>query len=337
MKKLFLIIAAISASFIVNAQKVALHSASGIQHFTGTDAFVDAYNASLSGDTIYLPGGGFNTPGNIDKSLIVYGAGHYPDSTQATAKTFVNGTINLSENADGFRLEGVDINGHIYFDNNEQVDNVTIKYCKMNDLNIQGNLTTPSTNLTLINNVFTGAYFYLSNAQNTGVFNCIIQGRVINSYGNVFENNIFMYSYSGTSSNYTTAGDNNTFNNNVFLNASYRYFNGISNIIKTNIFVTTPNYGTTPQDSVNYFPVDQADIFVNQTGNAFDYAHDYHLQNPSIYPGTDGTQAGLYGGTHGYKEGAVPSNPHIQLQIIAPTTTTEGMLNIQIRTEAQDY
>lgn len=337
MRKAILILVAIGISFFSNAQKVALHSSSGVQHFTGISAFVNAYNASLSGDTIYLPGGGFTAPTSIDKSLTIYGAGHYPDSTNATAKTFVIGDINLSENADGFRLEGVEINGSLYFGSNEQVDNVMIKYCKMQDLNIQGNLTTPSSNLTFINNVFTGGSFYLYNAQNTGVYNCIIQGRILNSYGNVFENNILMYSYTGYSSYYTTLGNNNTYNNNIFLNASSKYFNGISNIIKTNIFVETPNYSTTPIDSVNYFPISQVDIFVNQTGNVFDYTHDYHLQNPSTYPGTIGGQVGLYGGIHGYKEGAVPSNPHIQLQVIAPTTTTEGLLNVQIKTAAQDY
>jgi hypothetical protein len=338
MKKFTFIPFLIACALFVNAQKVALHGSSGVQHFTGTSAFVSAYDGSVSGDTIYLPGGGFTAPADIDKMLLVFGAGHYPDSTQATAKTFINGSITLSENADGFRLEGADINGSIVLDNNEAVDNVIIKYCKiLNDLNVQGSLTTnPSHNLTIINCVFSGSYFNLSNAQNAGVFNSVIQGRIQYSEGNLFENNILMYSYGGSMSYYTVSGHNNTCNNNIFLNASSKYFSGVSNQISNNIFVTTPNLGTSPMESGNYYPVAQTDIFINQTGNAFSYEHNYHLQSPETYLGIDGEEAGLYGGTHGYKEGAVPSNPHIQIQNIATTTDADGILNVQIKAAAQD-
>lgn len=337
MKKIAFISSLIILAMTVEAQKVALHSATGTQHFTGTSAFISAYNAANSGDTIYLPGGGFSSPANIDKQLWVLGAGHYPDSTQATAKTFINGNIALSENADGFRLEGVHINGSIVFDNNESVDNVIIKYCKVeNDLNVQGSLITPSFNLTIINSVFSGSYFYLSNAQNAGIFNSIIQGKILNSFGNFFENNILMFSYTGYTNYYTISGDNNLCNNNIFLNASNRSFSGVSNQTNNNIFVSTPNLGTTPISSGNYYPVPQNTIFINQTGNAFSYDHNYHLQSPATYPGIDNTETGLYGGTHGYKEGAVPSNPHIQVQNIATTTDTEGNLSVQIKAVAQD-
>ncbi|MCB2220223.1 MAG: hypothetical protein KQI35_07515 [Bacteroidetes bacterium] len=337
MKKTTLLLGIIAIAISLSAQKVALHSSSGIQHFNGSNAFVEAYNASTNGDTIYLPGGGFTSPSTIDKSLFVIGAGHYPDSTVATAKTFINGNIILSDNADGFRLEGVDINGSISFDNNEAVNNVIIKYCNIsNDLNVAGNLSNPSYNLTIINSVFASGYFYLSNAQNAGIFNSIIQGRILNSYGNLFENNILMWTYTGVSGYYTLNGDNNVCNNNIFLNAGNKSFSGVSNQIYNNLFVTTPSMGTTPIASGNYYPVAQSSIFISQSGYIFDYTHNYHLQDPGTYLGVDNTEIGLYGGTLGYKEGAVPSNPHFQNQNIAPTTNTSGLLNIQVSAAAQD-
>jgi hypothetical protein len=328
----FVIVAAITA----HAQQVALHGASGAQLFTGTAAFVNAYNAATAGDTLYLPGGGFTSPTTIDKSLLIFGAGHYPDSTAATAKTISIGTITLGENADGLRMEGIDINGNLQTGTNQAVDNVIIRYCKMNILNIQGNMSNPSKNLTVINTILAGDVL-LTNAQNAGIFSCIIQGRVRDSYANLLENNILMFSYSGTSILYTIHGDNNISNNNIFLNASGRCFIGISNQAYNNLSVGTPNWGTTPIGSGNYYPVAQSAIFVDQTGNAFNYAHDYHLQSPGTYLGVDGKEVGLYGGTHGYKEGAVPSNPHIQFQDIAPTTDENGFLNIRIKAAAQDY
>jgi hypothetical protein len=337
MKKTTLFLGFIALAIGLHAQKVALHTSSGVQHFTGTNGFVEAYNASTSGDTIYLPGGGFTTPSTIDKSLMVYGAGHYPDSTVSTAKTIMNGSITLSDNADGFRLEGVDISGGVVLGNNLAVNNVIIKYCKFaTDFNVQGDLSNPSLNLTIINCVFSGGSLYLANAQNAGIFNNIIQGRVISSFGNLFENNILMYNYTGYNNYFTVNGNNNVFNNNIFLNSTNRYFSGVSNQINNNIFTITPNLGTTPMASGNYYPVAQADIFINQSGYNFDYAHNYHLQSPEIYLGLDNTEVGLYGGTLGYKEGAVPSNPHFQMQNIAPTTNTDGLLNIQVKVSAQD-
>lgn len=337
MKKVTALLASLAVVFTVSAQKVALHSSSGIQHFTGSNGLVSAYTAASSGDTIYLPGGGFTPPNSFDKSLRIYGAGHYPDSTVATAKTFINGGVNLAENADGFYLEGVEITGSFTFANNYSINNVIVKYCKMAGLNVAGggNLITPSVNFTCINNVITGGISF-ANAQNAGVFNCIIHDRVTNSYGNLFENNIFMYDYGGSQSVFTANGDNNVFNNNIFLNASTKYFGGVSNQINNNVFVNTPVLGTTPIASGNYYPVPQVDIFVDQTGYVFSYDADYHLQDPGTYVGVDNTEAGLYGGFHGYKEGAVPSNPHIQLQNISATTTPSGMLNVQLKAAAQD-
>lgn len=337
MKNLFLFTILLISASVVSAQKVALHSNSGIQHFVGINGFTNAYTAAIPGDTIYLPGGGFTSPSNIDKQLYVFGAGHYPDSTTATLKTFINGSITLNENADGFRLEGVEITGSFYFTNNASVNNVIVKYSKINgQVNIQGNLSNPSNNLIFIDCILQGE-ITLSNGQNVGIFNSIIEERVVNSEGALFENNIFMFNYTGTVAYYNINGNNNILNNNLFINAGNKIAGGLSNQFYNNLFVhSAPYFGTFPVLSGNYYGVAHNSIFVNQTGYVFDYAHDYHLQNPTIYLGIDNTEVGVFGGTHSYKEGAVPSNPHIQFQNITPTTNTNGFLNIQINAAAQD-
>ena len=337
MKKLTLFSILIILTAFGYSQKVALHSSSGVQFYTGTSALINAYNAASAGDTIYLSGGGFTTPGSIDKQLRIYGAGHYPDSTVTTGKTNIIGTTTLLENADGFYLEGVEL-GSLVFSNNNAVNNVIVKHCKITgDVNFVGNMSNPCSNFTLARSIVTGGLTF-SNVLNAGVFNCIVQGRTT-SYGNLFENNIFLFSYTGSTTYYTTTGDNNLFKNNIFLNLSNRYFNGVSNQIYKNLFATTPNYSTTPIVSSpddNYYPVALADIFVSQTGNTFDYTHNYHLQNPSGYLGTDGKEVGIYGGYYGYKEGAVPSNPHFVTKTISPTTDENGLLNIKIQVSAQE-
>jgi hypothetical protein len=61
--------------------------------FYSNNALVDAYTAAANGDTIYLPGGGFAPPGAFDKGIIIYGVGHYPDSTAATNKTVISADL----------------------------------------------------------------------------------------------------------------------------------------------------------------------------------------------------------------------------------------------------
>ena len=337
MKKIVLIVASIAIALTSNAQKVALHSSSGIQHFEGVSAFQNAYTASVSGDTIYLPGGSFNMPATIDKRLTVYGAGHYPDSTQATVKTFINGNMTLAENADYFYLDGVDISGIINFAYNAAVDGVVITRCKFISSSIQGTRTTnPSNNLSFINNVITGS-LDLSNGVNILVANNIIATGISGTQGNVISNNIFLTRL-GNGYYENVRGDNNLISNNIFLlHGSYgMVYNSQGNQFYNNLLAfATPNYGTNPIKNSNYEDILPADVFVNQSGTTFDYTHDYHLQAPTTYVGTDATQVGIYGGTFPYKEGAVPPNPHIQEQTIAPTATN-GQLNVHIKAAAQN-
>jgi len=338
MKKSILLAASIIFAISVNAQKVALHSTSGVRFFNGTAGFVNAYQAAAAGDTIYLPGGGFTSPGSINKKLFVYGAGHYPDSTQVTSKTILTGSINLTGDADGFHIEGVDFTGGITTTTNEAVDQITIKYCRFQgEVNIRGDRSNPSLNLLLINNVLQ-SNLRLTNAQNAGIFNSIFNSGIVDTYGNLFQNNLFLLNnYSSYSYAYTITGDNNTLENNIFLRTADREIAGNSNILKYNLTPkANPFWGDNPITDSNYTSVDLTSIFVNQTGNVFSYAHDYHLQSPDIYLGVDGTQAGIYGGTFVYKDGAVPSNPHFSKKNIAATTDENGLLHIEISVAAQD-
>jgi hypothetical protein len=332
---LFLLLTAFAVTTF--AQKVALHTNGNVHIFNGTDPLVSAYNASQPGDTIYLPGGSFNPPANFEKQLTILGAGHYPDSTQATGKTFINGSVQLRENADNFHIEGVEITGSVILYNNESVNGVIIKRCKINGLfNVLGNLTNPSSNLSCIGNVIVGRINF-ENAQNVLLSNNIIQNTFQSSNGNLITNNIVLGFVYGSSMDYLFYGNNNTLNNNIFIWNGYNAdVNGQGNVYNNNLYVAaTPNFGTNSIASGNYVGMLQANIFVNQTGTAFNYAHDYHLQSPATYLGTDGTQIGIYGGAFPYKEGAVPSNPHIESAVVTPVTDGDGKLNVQIKVRAE--
>jgi hypothetical protein len=337
MKKTILILATAALGLNVNAQKVALHSGGNVSIFNGTTALVDAYNQSVNGDTIYLPGGGFTAPTTINKKLTIYGAGHYVDSTQATGKTFWNGALNFGVDADQFTIEGVEITSHVTFPYNGVVNNVTIARCKINGgISITGTFATPSNNLLLYNNVITQNIDF-ENAQNALVVNNIIGQAVRYSKGNSFLNNVFIARDPGGYYRHFDACDNNMIYNNVFYLEAHYGESGNNNDFRNNLYTTaTPGLGTNPTSIGNYFSVSETAIFVNVSSSTFSYTANYHLQSPATYLGTDGSEIGIYGGIYNpYKEGAVPSNPHIQFQNIAPSTTN-GLLNVQIKAAAQE-
>lgn len=335
MKKIILTAVCIATTMVINAQKVALHSGGNVSIFNGTSALVNAYNASQAGDTIYLPGGGFTAPGSVNKKLTIYGAGHYADSTQVTGKTFWNGNLNFGADADECFIEGIEITGNVEFALNAVVDNVTIARCKINGgFSMDGSFATPSNNLLLYNNVI-GQNMNLSNAQNALVANNIINKGVYYSKGNSFFNNVFLERSPVGSYEHFAACDNNLIYNNVFYTYATYGESGNNNDFRNNLYTTTPGLGTNPTSIGNYFGVAQGNIFVNVSSTTFSYTANYHLQSPTTYLGTDGTEIGIYGGQfYPYKEGAVPSNPHFYEQNIAPSTSN-GLLNVDIKARAE--
>ncbi len=333
-KQLFTLIIAIATTMTVNAQTIALHSTNGTQIFKGVNALNTAYTAAQNGDTLYLSGGSFTPPSAFDKQLLIFGAGHYVDSTMATSKSFILGNVVLSGNADNIMIQGVDINGDLNFSVNQAVNNVIVRFCRMNNFSVTGS-SNSSQNISIINNVISGI-IYLENGINALVANNIFGYFAASTNGHLVQNNIILTSTCWWGDCNFGSGDNNTFNNNIIVHSSTKW-GGNGNVFQNNVFVNaTPSYGTTYTALNNYVNIPQADIFINQTGNGFNYAHNYHLKNPITYLGTDGTEVGIYGGTFPYKEGAVPHNPHIQLKSIAPTTDTNGDLQIQIQVEAQE-
>jgi hypothetical protein len=339
MRKLIVAIAFLLSGLIYQAQRVvALHGTAGVTIYSSVNPFVDAYNASVAGDTLYLPGGAFAAPALIDKQLYIYGAGYHPDSTVATNPTLITGNFNLGDNADNLMVEGVQFANTIITANNISVNNVSFKRCRINGgINFPGSGTTPSLSNAFAECVIIGD-LTMNNLTNSAFLNCFITNRLLASNSNVYKNCIFFYN-SGNYDGVMHAPHYNEFSNNIFLiqNGSYLIYNtNNGNLYNNNLFVaTTPHYGNNPIVTNSYLGIPQVDIFVNQTSYTYSYVHDYHLQDPSTYVGNDALQIGVYGGSFPFKAGAVPVNPHVSSKTIAPATTPNGELQITIKVGAQ--
>ena len=134
MKKtiLFLSLCFIALGSLAQSKKVALHHAGNTTLFIGNSGFANAVSAAVSGDTIYLPGG-YWTASNIDKKLVIYGAGHYPDSTQATEASHLTGGLEFQAGSDSSLFQGIDVAGDV---NIRSTSYVTINRCKFNNSSI---------------------------------------------------------------------------------------------------------------------------------------------------------------------------------------------------------
>ena len=334
MKTMYLLSFLLVVGFTSTAQqKVALNRNGTTQIYGGSDPFSDAYLAASAGDTIYLPGGNLPYPAVIDKSIVIIGAGHYPNATVATNRTVLNGNLSISENADNLHLEGIEITGTLSFNTNHKVDGVVVKRCKMNVIGYSGNGTTPCINNT-IRECIINTNIDFSNAKSSLLSNNIIGGYIIHGIEIGISNNIFLYaSYPPTFNNI----DNSSISNNIVVQHNMNYLHTACELstFSNNTFVGVPPVvSNTFTDNHNIVPI--AGLFANQTGNAFDYTHDYHLVNPTTYLGLDGKQVGIYGGLFPFKESALPVNPNIVSKTIAPQTTAGGELNIQVQVKAQN-
>jgi hypothetical protein len=346
MKKIltsFVLLTLIQLSY---AQKLVTVSHNGVTSFyTGNTAVNDAVAAALMGDTIYIPGGGFSIGTlTIDKSLTIYGVGHAPDSTAATYRTELSGTIVLVQGASNTQLEGFYITGNIRLGSNagdQFVQHVSIRRINLQTLQLSYDGSSPTTSNNIVveenwirnelhagyasgvliqQNFIAQGFRYASNVlfTNNILFGSYCGGGPFSSIDNcMIQNNFINVGHGPCWGNYFVSGNSNHFANNV-TNLNWSFPDGT-------------NTGTG-----NWFNTSTSAFFVNCPGASFDYTYDYHAQTPASFLGTDGTEVGVYGTVSPAKMGWVPENPHVSTKVIAPQTTPSGDLNINITVGAQN-
>ncbi|MDX9908472.1 MAG: hypothetical protein RBS23_03345 [Mariniphaga sp.] len=296
--------------------------------------WAQAWQNTQAGDTIYLPGGTFNTGTiTIDKPITIIGVGH--DTAYIHDKLFshLNGEIRLLKGADGTMLHGFQMAKLRIGTNadNETVKNITISRCRFT-----GDFTLGSTNPSTASQIIVDECVLNNvngmNAKHVSFTKNNLTGSISNFDQNVsFVNNFFSYNYYTLYRISSTLFRNNIFRSSVFYNAS----DSPGNLFENNIFVR--NFTIDPQTDLNtwnnnYFNQPLDDIFVNFAEG------DYHLKPTSVGvgAGTDGYDIGIYGTAIPYKEGAVPFTPRIVQESVSKQTDDDGKININVKVEAQE-
>lgn len=120
MKKLFLsLITVLIGTMSMQAQDdlvATLNHGSTISTFTGGDALAQAYEAAVDGDVITLSPGVF-TGVNMDKAIILRGAGYKPKANNGYMSTQISGTMEITLNSEAsytFEMEGLDFLHSVY-------------------------------------------------------------------------------------------------------------------------------------------------------------------------------------------------------------------------------
>ena len=342
MKKTILIAVIFCSMFAVQTAKAqdpitTLQHAGTTKVFYGTTSFVDAYNASVNGDSLLLSIGEFTAPTSplfIAKNITMIGAGHFPNSLIEKKRTSISGDLSFGIGADSIHIEGLYVNGAIST-GLAGINCIKINRCKTKNIAFN-KWGTGLTKYVLIEDNFIDETIGLNYDKISIIKHNIIGGYISQISSNaIIEGNIFL-SYN------PLVVSSSIIRNNIFL-ASSKILEECNNCsFSNNLLISTFSYKVDmyghPYNvyNNNYEGVAIANIFANQIGSTIDYNQDYHLKTPSAYLGTDGTQVGLYGGIIPFKDGGYPSNPQILTKSVSTQTDVSGNLNISFKVKAQD-
>jgi hypothetical protein len=332
------------------AQKIiTLQSGTDLHQYYSLDSAM--MNAS-DGDFIFVPGGIFTVSNFvINKSVMIFGAGHYHDSTMATGESYIIGNVILENGASAGLITGFDIDGDIRVGaaGSDSVSNYTISRCNFNNLLLSANGAAPTNarNFSVSENIIRGDVMG-ANALNLNLTKNFIEGGLVNFHSAVFQNNNFIGL--GNCQTLVVLIQNVTssnFDNNIFLYtppacAGAALFDSLSinNVFMNNLFSMSVNFPINSNQAYNTISGHAVNtIFINATGDVFSYSDDYQLKPGSqgLQAGTDGYDIGVFGTVQPFKTASVPFNPHIQSKNFDSITNSQGQLNIQIRVGAQDY
>ena len=319
MKKLILtFVFAIVASVAAMTQQISVVSAGGSTNIYST--LQEAIEGASANSVIYLPGGGFPIDDSvkITKKVTIIGIGHKIKGENADGYTTITGNLFFNQGSDGSAVMGVYMTGNVNIGSNGKVDNVLVRYCNLNSVQVNNGTcmgTVVNQNYIRNNSYFNGARCNFTNNIAHSVYN------LDNGY---IENNIITGSKSTTyDGQHALQGcDNTTIKGNVIFYTSQHY--GSNCQIANNM--SKSSWGT---DAINMGgSIDWGTVFVSNAGitpnSDYHFKGDYQKYN---------SQVGIYAGT-GFSDSALPPVPYIVAKQIPEQTDANGKLNIKIRVRA---
>lgn len=332
MKKLFSLLALLLAfTFAAVAQSVqvaTLTHEGTITSYTGANALRDAYTASVDGDVITLSSGSF-TSVDFEKRITVRGAGmgvKVNDSNPYIEPTILKGSFEIKADADSenfFKLEGILSEERIYLGG---VIDAQFSKCRFADLNY---------------NTGKGGF------ERTSFINCVIDNGVICYNANMTFFGCYLKDFTILSN-----GSHHNITNCILEIVSNSTFSDEACVVKNSIYINTHGYEYCKNGGTAFNSIWSGNIH-NYLNNPFFATLDSHnntivlegiqlfkegtfyqlTDEAKKYLGDDGTEVGLYGGSLPFDP--TPTNPQITKFNVAPKTTADGKLSVDIEVNAK--
>ena len=344
MKKFFLFAVALVGTMLAHAQlsdgvSATLQAGETTTVFYGYNAFKDAITAASekTGNIITLSPGAFGNPGNISKSVKIYGAGFWEDTEKSISATTVAGDLNIVSTDDCnpvVRIEGVYVNGHLSISGNQTVKGTEIVKCSWNNYNnnvetdntiirqcyIRGNVDGKSKKATgfLLANSYLYRIQFFAEGSGVSVIHCILTGGEWQTfgpyyyYGNIIDPHTYYCAIdAGATCYYNVSND-------------ARLSNGGNNAMLGNY-----NQDATWKSFKKLFADEQDNLtYLDADGNPRKWV----LAEPTVYVDAEGTPCGVTGGDFPWNP--IPATPRI-LSTSVDAKTTPGTLKVSIKAEAR--
>ena len=329
MKKSIILAIALVMSVATFAQQLAtLNHNDSITAYYGMNALQQAHSAAVNGDIITLSSGIFNSV-NITKAVTIRGAGAWVD-TNSNSNTILYNSFSLNVPADSVHhltFEGLYFMNAVEY---TEVHNPSFNKCHFSQFNFNtgGNMYNAIATNCIIEswtNYYTtntgwcaqGTQFVNSILLNSGdqdpcsFVNCIVHQHPQTVYitQRLFQNCILYGSY-GYMSQYMSGNGSTSFNC-MYVNSSV-----------DNLYSDTPNH-------VLWNKIGMSTVFKNFDGT-YGSTTTFELQDSiaANYLGTDGTQIGIYGGTHPFSPKV--TSPVIKSINVAQRNNSQGKLEVNI-------
>lgn len=326
-----------------------------------------ACDAAQAGDTILIHASPTMYGDiNVIKKLTLIGEGTMPQQ-QFTIASSIN-TINLGTDgftdASGSRIMGLNINNLNLGDNANStdaingvpigVDSISVTRCRIDNMAVFNSFAI--LNLEITNNIIRLCFWFgpSSYNHNVSIKNNIIDLLSLTGVNNLVKNNIISSSI-GVS--------NSVVSDNIFYSASGLQFAGSYNMYSNNLFYSgtpvVPGDLTNSNNTLGGNLFQQNPLFVlpkdfitvasysfNTTGSNF---ANFHLQtnSPGRNYGTDGTDIGIYGGSHPWVDAVNTDSPFryyampnavpfvTQMNIVNASVPVNGTLNVNFNAKVQ--
>lgn len=349
MKKIFTLFA-VMISFAVNAQVTEMISATlklndgTTTVYYGSDALVKAYNAAPNkGATITLSSGSFQSI-QCRKAINIYGVGFEDNAATNTQRTYLTAGMELlpqdSRNVDNIHIEGIFFNGDIVFSNNANnegapITGVQIARCYFRNLPLNTNTKDIVVRQCVITGDIGGNASFLQD--NLRILNCWVGGRAHTMPTNetfmctvLFDHCLINKYY--YSSNYGANQPQGPYRfTNCIIRQNVSSGSSVENCLlldyasaPTDITMENCEYGRN-KALIAFFEEDVENMDYNPTRT-------YKLLDKYATAGTDGTEIGLQGGYGWVKTSSVPRITEISID---KQTSTDGILKVSLKAEAQ--